>query len=192
VRTGLTPSRYYTAYPLYFLLCRTLGRHGRRPSDTVRSLTRHDRHHQHPRCLTTSARRTAHLYNNRHTTDWSHRARTRPGHGQKDSQGRRPRPAPCSTPLGDRNRQLFSLGPEETTLLPTCACNPSLLKSIKGGRSTHSETDGNTRELPLALTTSDIGTCLNHPYHAQGLGSFSPSLALAQACTPNYKHPGAR
>jgi len=88
VKTGLTPPRYCTAYPLYFLLCRTLGRHGRRPSDTVRPLTRHDHRHQHPRRPASAARRTAHLYCDCHTADWNHRARTHPGHGQKDSQGR--------------------------------------------------------------------------------------------------------
>ena len=40
MRTCLTLSRHCATYSLYFLLCRTIGRHGQLPSITVRSLTR--------------------------------------------------------------------------------------------------------------------------------------------------------
>jgi hypothetical protein len=39
VRTCLTLPHHCAAYSLYFLLCRTLGRHGQPPSNAVRTLT---------------------------------------------------------------------------------------------------------------------------------------------------------
>ena len=107
VWTDLTTSRYCAAYPLYFsplqnprqAWATTLGRGtALDQGETAIGSTLGAQPCQ--------MRGTAHLYSHRHAIDWRHRAGTRTGPGQRDSQGRRSRPASRPTAISNRSCQL--------------------------------------------------------------------------------------
>ena len=81
-----------------------------------------------------------------------------PRHGQKDSQGRRPRPMPCPTVTGYRNDRLYSpdLGREGQPRRYLTHIT-SLLESIKGGRSTCTR-DGSIRAENAQLHTRTLAS----------------------------------
>ena len=108
VRTRLTPHDHCAIKSLYFLLCRTLGGHGQRPSNTVRPLTG-----MRPPSVAPSAPRLAKREGQRALQPLPRRLLTPQDRDtswaqSKNFHGLRPHPAPCSTVLGNRNHQLFS------------------------------------------------------------------------------------
>ena len=101
VRTCLTHPRHCAAYPCTFLPCRTLGMHGRRPSDTVRPLTGARLKSFAPSTPYLIRRHTLCTLQSCHADDWSHRTRTRPGSNRRtredDNHARRHAPQHSTT-----------------------------------------------------------------------------------------------
>ena len=110
-----------------------------------------------------------------HAVDWRHKTGTHPGYGQRAPKGDdHTRRHAYSARQQEPSTVLPRFGEKETTSEITHTCNPSLLESIKEERSTQT----------LALTYSQ--STLTH------LETWELSPSLAQACTPYYKHLGAK
>jgi len=187
VRTCLTPPPTVLPTPCTFLPCRTLGGHGRRPSNNSTALDQGKICPAAPSMSYLIRREALCAQQSSPRRQLAPQDADTPWAQSKDTLGRRPRPTPRSIALGDREDQLFSpgLGGEETThTYPTRVTLPSL--------------DYKRRRKAPAHETLSLARTLQHPdeptlAHTQtltlahkGPGSFHPSLA--QACIPYYKH----